>query len=491
MKGIEMYHKKLTNFPDGFLWGAATAAYQVEGAWNQDGKGPSVWDDFSKIENKTYKGTNGDIAVNHYSRYLEDVELMAEMGLKAYRFSVSWSRILPNGEGEVNEEGLQFYHNLIDALISHGIKPILTMYHWDLPLNLQSKYNGWESRKTIDAFLEYSKILFENFKNKVKYWITFNEQNVFIPLGYRHAAHPPGVRNLKRMYQANHFVNLANAKAIKLFHEKVPNGVIGPSFGYGPIYPLSSKPEDVLAAQNAKAINNDWWLDVYVEGEYPKFVLKYLEKLDLAPKIDAEDMEILKDPLAKPDYLGVNYYHGGTAKQNIYENKNIQKESKEFDKTDPYLMGGQDEINPESALFEMVENPYLKRTKWNWEIDPVGFRVALRELDARYKLPLLITENGLGAEDVLIDNKINDDYRIEYLQEHLLEVKRAINEGVEVWGYCAWSFIDLLSWLNGYKKRYGFVYVDRDELNEKDLKRIPKKSFYWYKKIIESNGGDI
>ncbi len=232
-----MYHDKLDKFPEGFLWGAASAAYQIEGGWDVDGKGPSIWDQFTKIPGKTFQGTNGDIAVDHYHRYKEDVRLMVEMGLKAYRFSVAWSRILPSGKGEVNEKGLLFYENLIDELKRYDIEPVLTLYHWDIPQALQDEYQGWESREVIDDFDHYARILFERFKDKVKYWVSFNEQNVFTALGYRWEAHPPNIADVKRMFEANHIINLANAKAINSFHELVPNGMIGPSFGYGHVQP--------------------------------------------------------------------------------------------------------------------------------------------------------------------------------------------------------------------------------------------------------------
>ncbi|WP_071130585.1 glycoside hydrolase family 1 protein [Enterococcus timonensis] len=487
-----MYHEELKKFPENFLWGAASAAYQIEGAATLDGKGPSIWDEFSKIPGKTFAGTNGDVAIDHYHHYKEDVALMKELELKTYRFSVSWSRILPNGSGEVNAAGLKFYENLIDELLENKIEPVLTLYHWDLPQTLQDNYNGWEGRETITAFLEYCEILFDSFGKKVKYWVTFNEQNVFTSLGYRWAGHPPMVTNLKRMYAANHLVNLANARAIKLFHQKVPQGFIGPSFGYGPIYPATSNPEDVLAAENADSFNNRWWMDVYCHGRYPKFALNTLKKFQIAPTITAEDELVLQDKDSHPDFLGINYYHGGTVAQNRIEKPTANQ--REFSKTDPYLMQEKDlqSQNPETLMFQNVENPYLKKTDWGWEIDPVGFRVALRRVYAEYNLPLFITENGLGAKDELTeDKKVHDSYRINYLQTHLVEVQKAISDGVDIIGYCAWSFSDLLSWLNGYQKRYGFVYVDRNDQEEKNLERIKKDSFYWYQQVIQANGIDF
>ncbi len=487
-----MYHDKLDAFPKDFLWGAASAAYQIEGGWNSDGKGPSIWDTFSKIPGKTFEGTNGDVAVDHYNRYQEDVQLMARMGLKAYRFSVAWSRVIPDGNGEVNEEGLQFYENLIDELKKHEIEPVLTLYHWDIPQALQDEYKGWESRQVIEDFNRYASVLFERFKDKVKYWVSLNEQNVFTALGYRWEAHPPNISDVKRMFQANHIINLANAKAIQSFREIVPKGMIGPSFGYGPMYSFDCEPNNVLAALNGEEFQNHWWLDVYVNGKYPKVTWKQLERLDVAPTLEEGDMTLLQS--VKPDFLGVNYYHGGTVRANeieFPEQKGNENLDKDFVATDPYLMQPKDEQaqSPEKRMFTNVKNPHLETTNWGWEIDPIGIRIALRRLQNRYDLPMMVTENGLGAyDDLTEDGHVEDDYRIEYLKDHIVEMQKAITDGVDLIGYCAWSFTDLLSWLNGYKKRYGFVYIDRDEKDEKQLERIPKKSYYWYKEVIESNG---
>ncbi len=490
-----MYHKKLDDFPKDFLWGAASAAYQIEGGYDADGKGASVWDNFTKIPGKTFEGTNGDVAVDHYNRYKEDVKLMADMGLKAYRFSVSWSRILPEGTGEINEAGLLFYENLIDELNKNHIEPVLTLYHWDIPQALQDKYNGWESRQAIEDFDTYARVLFERFKNKVKYWVSFNEQNVFTAMGYRWEAHPPSIPDVKKMFEANHIINLANAKAINSFHKIVPDGMIGPSFGYGPMYAFDCDPENVLAELNGEEFQNHWWLDVYIHGKYPKVTFKHLDRLGIAPTIEEGDLALLQS--AKPDFLGVNYYHGGTVRANEIERPMEKEEAdleKAFEATDPYLMKPKDEQaqSPETMMFTNVNNPYLEKTAWGWEIDPVGIRIALRRLQNRYDIPMMITENGLGAYDELTEDKrIEDDYRIDYLKTHVEEIQKAITDGVDLIGYCAWSFTDLLSWLNGYKKRYGFVYIDRDEYSEKNLERIPKKSYFWYKKVIETNGREL
>ncbi len=479
-----MIYKQLENFPEGFLWGSASAAYQVEGAWKEGGKGPSIWDIYTKIPGTTYKGTNGDIAVDHYHRYKEDVALMSEMGLKAYRFSIAWSRIYPEGRGNVNEEGLKFYDNLIDELLKHNIQPIITIYHWDLPQALQDLYGGWESREIIEDFNNYCITLYKRYGDRVKYWVTLNEQNVFIGLGYAAALHPPGVKDLKRMHEANHIANLANAKAIESFRKYVPNGKVGPSFAFGPTYAYSCKPEDVLAQENSEEINNYWWLDVYCKGTYPKIAWKYFERKGLTPTLKEGDLELLK--ANKPDFIGINYYRTGTFEMNPLEGgvgeSKMNNSGKKGTTQDSGIPG----------VYKTIKNPYLEATNWDWEIDPVGLRIGLRRLTNRYDLPVLITENGLGEFDTLEENDVvNDDHRIEYLRQHIEQCKAAVTDGVNLLGYCTWSFTDLLSWLNGYQKRYGFVYIDRDEEDEKDLRRIKKKSFYWYKRVIETNGNQL
>ncbi len=479
-----MIYTKLDAFRDDFLWGSASAAYQVEGAWNEGGKGESIWDIYTKIPGTTFKGTNGDIAVDHYNRYKEDVALMAEMGLKAYRFSISWSRIYPEGRGEVNEEGLKFYDDLIDELLKNNIKPIITIYHWDLPKALQDLYGGWESKNIIEDFNNYCITLYKRYGDRVKYWVTLNEQNVFIGLGYKEGLHPPGVKDIKRMLQANHIANLANAKAIESFRLFVPNGMIGPSFAFSPTYPYSCNPEDILAAEDAEDINCSWWLDVYCKGTYPSFTLKNYEKLGIAPVIEDEELELLEK--GKADFIGINYYRTSTVAMNPLDGV-----------TRNYRMNNSGEKGTQEeggipGVYKNKKNPHLDSTNWDWEIDSTGLRIGLRRLTSKYGLPILITENGLGEFDKLQEGDvINDDYRIKYLKNHVKACKEAVTDGVELLGYCTWSFTDLLSWLNGYQKRYGFVYVNRDENDIKDLRRIKKKSFYWYKDVIKSNGEDI
>ena len=465
-----MIYEKLDNFRGDFLWGSASAAYQVEGGWDQDGKGKSIWDIYTKKEGTTYKNTNGDIAVDHYNRYKEDVSLMAEMGLKAYRFSIAWTRIYPNGRGKVNEEGLKFYENLIDELIKNDITPIVTLYHWDLPQHLQDLYGGWESREIINDFNNYCVTLFKRFGNKVKYWVTLNEQNVFLTLGYLTALHPPGVKDQKRMLQANHIANLASAKVIESFRKYVSNGMIGPSFAFAPNYAYSCNPQDVLAAENAEDLNCNWWLDVYCKGIYPAFAMKYYENLGVAPVIEDGDLEIIKEGTV--DFLSFSYYMSQVA---AYNPEQYQGAS-----------GGNLSLG--------LKNPYLSASDWGWQIDPTGLRNALNRLYDRYQMPLFVVENGLGAFDKIEDDgSIHDTYRINYLRDHIKAMDAAVNEdGVDLMGYTMWGCIDLVSASTGETaKRYGFVHVDKYDDGTGDLSRRRKDSFYWYKKVIESNGEDL
>ncbi|MFL2071620.1 glycoside hydrolase family 1 protein [Marinilactibacillus psychrotolerans] len=478
-----MEHEKLNRFPDNFLWGSASAAYQVEGAMLEDGKGLSVWDEFVKIPGKTFKGTTGEVAVDHYHRYKEDVALMAEQGLKAYRFSIAWSRVIPKADGLVNESGLKFYENLIDELLEYGIEPIVTLYHWDLPESLQKKYQGWESRQIIKDFTDYATVIFKRFNGKVKYWVTLNEQNVFITHGYLMGSHPPGVKDMKRMYEVNHIANLANASVIKTFRDLGIKGKIGPSFAYGPTYALDAHPLNQLAADNNETFNAHFWMDIYVWGTYPVLAWKWLEREKLAPTIESGDLELLKQ--GKPDFMGLNYYRSATVEYNPLDGVREGKMNTTGKK-------GSTEESGIPGLYKSTENPFVEKSNWDWDIDPTGLRIGMRRIASRYNLPILITENGLGEYDSLEeDGSIHDTYRIDYIREHIKAIQETITDGVNVIGYCTWSYTDLLSWLNGYQKRYGFVYVDRDENNQKELKRYKKDSYTWYQRVIKTNGEEL
>ncbi|OAT71236.1 glycoside hydrolase family 1 protein [Parageobacillus thermoglucosidasius] len=470
-----MKHKQIKPFPENFLWGASTSAYQVEGAWNEDGKGPSVID---MRDNYPEGTTDFKVASDHYHRYKEDIALFAEMGLKAYRFSIAWTRIYPNGTGERNEKGIEFYHHLINELIKYNIEPIVTMYHFDLPYALQ-KQGGWSNRATIDAFEQYAKTLFECFGDRVKYWLTINEQNMMILHGDAIGTIDPNLENPKKaLYQQNHHMFVAQAKAMILCHKMLPDAKIGPAPNIVSIYPASSKPEDILAANNYAAIRNWLYLDAAVYGRYNPIAWSYLEEKGYTPIIEDGDMEILAS--AKPDFIAFNYYTSQTVAASNGREPDIGHTG------DQHITVG------EPGVYKGVANPNLKKNEFGWEIDPVGFRTTCREIYSRYNLPLIVTENGLGAFDKLEDGDVvNDLYRIDFLRDHIKQLQLAITDGVEIFGYCPWSAIDLISTHQGCSKRYGFIYVNRTEDDLKDLRRIRKQSFYWYKEVIASNGSKL
>lgn len=479
-----MHLQQKKGFPKDFLWGSASAAYQVEGAYDLDGKGLSNWDEFVRIPGKTFKETNGDVAVDHYHRYQEDVRLMAEMGLKTYRFSIAWARIFPEGKGQINEKGLQFYDDLINACIQHNIEPMVTIYHWDLPLALEKEYHGWEDRAIIDDYVNYATTLFKRYGDRVKYWITMNEQNIFTTLGWVTAMHPPGkAYDMKTFFQVNHHANIAHARTVIAYKELFPSGLIGASFAYSPSYAKDCNPENVVAHLDFDDLRNYWWMDVYGYGRYPKATWAYLKSQGIQPQMEANDEAEMLEASRLVDFMGVNYYQSTVVEHNPIDGVGLS--------TNMNTSGqkGTQQSQGIPGLFKDLKNPFLSSTDWDWTIDPSGLRIACRMITSRYNLPIIISENGLGAFDKLEEDKsIHDPYRIAYIEAHLKELKQAINEGCEVMAYCTWSFTDLLSWLNGYQKRYGFVYVDQDEGMQGSLDRYKKDSYFWYQEIIKNNG---
>ena len=475
-------------FPKEFLWGAATSAYQVEGAAYEDGKKASQQDVINKESYETRGFATAEIASDHYHHFREDVALMKEMGFTAYRFSIAWSRVFPDGVGEVNEKGIQFYRDLIDELIANGIEPIVTLYHYDLPWALVQKYGGWLDRQVVKDFEYYARYVIGEFKDKVKLWTTINEQSIIVQYWTQKCFIPEKLRSNNQLrYQINHHMNLAHAIACKLVHELVPGGKAGAALGYAPVYPLTSKAEDVMAAQNAHDLRNGYYLDIYFKGYYTKSAMIYLEQHGLAPKIEPGDMELIKEGTS--DFLALNYYASECAKACPEgEGKEIRYSGVNWSGKKGEMSGF--ETHP--GFYEMCKNPNLDTTDWDWAIDPIGLEYIFRDIYMRYGKPLMITENGLGAFDELTaDGKVHDEYRIAYLREHIKAMKRAMDYGVEVWAYCPWSAIDLLSTSNGVKKRYGFVYVDRTDDDPKECGRIRKDSFYWYQKVIASRGTEL
>ena len=467
--------KKLKPFPRNFLWGASTSAYQVEGANHEDGKGPSVQD-----VKKVPEGTSElDVCADHYHRYREDIALMAEMGFKEYRFSIAWTRILPQGTGEVNPKGIAFYSDLIDTCLQYGIEPFVTIFHFDLPAALAEK-GGWSRRESVDEFVNYCRILFENYGDRVKYWLTINEQNMLTLVGdlIGTARLKPGVSKLRQLYQDNHHMLLAQAKVMKLLHEMLPEAKIGPAPNISLVYPKTCNPADVLAAQNFNAIRNWLYLDMAVWGRYNPLVWAWLEQNDACPDILPGDLDIMKE--GRPDFIAFNYYGTATVEAPDGTEKELGDRPKKGDRVGI------------PGVYALTDNGCLPRTQFGWEIDPEGFRATLREIYSRYHLPMMITENGLGAYDRLeTDGTIHDGYRIAYLRDHIRQMRLAVTDGCEVMGYSPWSAIDLISTHEGMVKRYGFIFVNRDEFDLKDLKRYRKDSFYWYKKVIASNGEDL
>lgn len=469
-----MLYKKLKGFSEGFLWGASTSAYQVEGAWDEDGKSPSIIDMYEHPKEYADFKTASD----HYHRYKEDIELFAEMGLKAYRFSIAWTRILPNGTGEVNPAGIAHYRDVILECRRHAIEPVVTMYHFDLPYCLEEK-GGWGNRETIDAFVEYARTLFDNFGSDVTYWLTINEQNTMIlhpgAIGLPKGGSLP---SKKELYQQNHHLMLAQARVMKLCHEMCPHGKIGPALNLTAMYAQSCHPQDAIAAHNWEVLRCWNFADVPVFGTYHSLAWQYMQDRGIAPDVRPQDCETLAG--ARPDFIAMNYYSTATIAASRGDASDLSARA-----------GDQQIMLGEQGVYRAAENSFVSKTKYGWVIDPSGFRYTLRKVYERYHLPILVTENGIGAPDVLEDGTVHDDYRIDFMRQHLQAMQLAITDGVRMIGYCPWAALDLVSTHQGYQKRYGFIYVDRDEFDLKKLERIKKDSFFWYKDVIAKNGADL
>ena len=476
------------SFPKNFLWGGATAANQVEGGFGEGGKGVSIADLLSNgtharprtISKETEEGLYypNRIASDFYHHYKEDIELMAEMGFKAYRMSIAWTRIYPTGEEEKpNEEGLKFYKNVFALLHKYSIEPIVTLSHYEMPVHLTNKYNGWASREVIDLFVKYAKTVFECYKDDVKYWLTFNEINCgclplgnYMSLGIRNE----GTRNFldqvddkNLRYQGLHHQFIASAMAVVEGHKINKDFKIGNMIAMMPVYPLTPDPKDMLLYQKNWRDMQYYCADVQVRGEYPYFAQKFWKDNGITLDIEEGDAEILKEGTV--DFFSLSYYQTNCVTCDTSVAKSAGN-----------LLGG-------------AKNPYLTASEWGWQIDPDGLRFTLNELYSRYRIPLLVVENGLGAFDKLEEDKsIHDPYRIDYLKKHIVAMEETIEDGVDLFGYTWWGWIDLTSASTGEMgKRYGFVYVDSDDYGNGTFNRYKKDSFYWYKKVIASNGEDL
>lgn len=470
--------KQNTLFPENFLWGGATAANQCEGAYLEGGKGLSIQDVMPHgiVGEKTEEPTPDNlklVGIDFYHRYEEDIKLFAEMGFKTFRLSIAWSRIFPNGNDmEPNEEGLAFYDKVFDCCHQYGIEPLVTLSHYETPLYLAKNYDGWRSRELITFFERYVRTVFTRYKDKVKYWLTFNEVNsvLHFPLMGAGVWTPKEELTLQDTYQIIHHEMVASALAVKIGHEINPEFKIGCMVLSSAVYPMTPRPEDAFAAMKMEE-DIMMFTDIHVRGAYPTRLLKLFERENIQLETQPEDFEILKHTV---DFISFSYYSSKcTAGEKNY---------------DQYEQG-------KSNLIRALHNPYLEASEWGWQIDPKGLRYVLNRFWQRYETPLFIVENGLGAVDELVMGEdgnltVIDDYRITYLNDHLVEVAKAINEdGVELMGYTTWGCIDLVSASTAeLKKRYGFIYVDRQQDGSGTLNRYKKKSFNWYKDVIATNG---
>lgn len=467
-------------FPKGFWWGASSSAFQIEGGWNEGGKGMTVAD-FNSFK-RSDKQADSKVASDFYHHWEEDIDLMHELGLNEYRFSIAWARIIPDGDGEINQEGIDFYNKVIDRLLSYNIIPFITLYHFDLPYALVEKYNGWEARECAYAFERYARVCFENFGDRVKYWQVHNEQNLMVRVDERmNLNEPDPVKKEKIRAQMDYHMFLAHALTVNACHEMVEGGKIGCAVSSTVTYPMTNKPEDVWSARMNNQFKTDYCLDMHVYGEYPGYYMAYLKEQDLVPVMEENDSAILKS--AKMDFIALNYYRTLTTRY------------LPADETHPkgLRQEGMNEVDYDMYGYWMIEkNTNLVASEYGAQIDPVGLRIVLNEYWNRYRLPLIITENGLGTPDVLTeDEKVHDDYRIDYMREHIKSIRDAIEDGVEMMGYSPWSIVDLLSSHQGFRKRYGLIYINREDMDLKDLRRIKKDSFYWYKEVIASNGENL
>ena len=473
---------------EGFLWGGATAANQCEGAYDVDGRGLSSVDvipfgpDRMPVARGRMKMLECDAAhqypahdgIDMYHHYKEDIALFAEMGFRCYRLSISWTRILPNGDDEIpNQKGIDFYNSVFDECLKYGIEPLVTICHFDAPIALIKRYGGWKDRRMVDAYVKYCEVLFRNFGSKVKYWITFNEINMLLHMPFMGAGiyFEEGENEEQVKYQAAHHELIASARAVKLARKLMPHAMMGCMLAAGQYYPYTCEPNDVYKAMECDR-DNYFFIDAQVRGAYPVWAKKRMERAGITLQTEPGDEQELSEGTV--DFISFSYYCSRcmSADPEIIRN---------------HSRGG-------NAAIHAVVNPYLKASEWGWQIDPLGLRITLNTLYDRYQKPLFIVENGLGANDeVLEDGSVRDTYRIDYMREHIKAMRDAVNEdGVELLGYTSWGCIDLVSASSGeMKKRYGMIYVNKQNDGSGDYKRLRKDSFYWYRKVIRTNGEDL
>ncbi|MBS6642871.1 MAG: family 1 glycosylhydrolase [Clostridiaceae bacterium] len=462
-------------FPKDFLWGSATASYQCEGAWQEDGKGLGMWDEFCHSEKNCITYTTGDVASDHYHRFEEDIKMMAEGGQNTYRFSLAWPRILPEGTGKVNPKGIEYYQKVIDTCLKYGVEPNVTLYHWDLPNTLAEK-GGWENVDTAYAFAEYAKVCFDAFGDKVKLWVTINEPSYFITSGYAIGNYPPNVKDFQRMIHAAYHVMLASALGVKAFRDSQAKGQVGIVHASANVDLYDDSEACKKAGRLADNYFNNWVLDPPMLGHFPQDLLEKLEEegFDLS-FMKPEHKEILENGIV--DFIGINYYSRALIKpyttgETILKANNTGKKGE--DSAELIIKG----------WFEQAKDPDSEYTAWDCEIYPKGIYDELADIRRKYgDVPVYITENGVGMYEKPSKNgMVEDDGRIDFLSRHIEEMRRAIRDGLNLKGYYVWSTFDLYSWINGYEKRYGLVRVDFDD----NCRRTPKKSYYWYRDFIRN-----
>ncbi len=460
-------------FPEGFLWGSATAALQIEGGAAADGRGPSVWDVFCREHpEKIFERATPDVTCDHYHRYEEDVRWIRELGHNAYRLSISWPRLFPEGSGALNQAGVDFYRRLFDLLRSNGVTPHVTLYHWDLPDAL-ARRGGWENPETIAAFEAFAAACFEHFGDQVELWSTLNEPGWTTLNGYVTALHPPGKTDLKAAVQVATNFLIAHARVARSFHKAGRRGKIGLALNLSPVYPATDTAEDRQAASLADAIFNRWFFEPLLLGRFPEEALALYNRCGFLPEISADDRALLAAPSA--DFVGVNYYYPHHVSAEASGNDFHLNTSGRQDENCRFSIGG---------LFRFVRNPRGQYTDWAWEIHPDGlYELLIRLRDLRPDLPVYVTENGIGRVEELAGGTVDDQERIDFVRLHLEAIHRAIQAGCPVRGYFMWALMDNFSWINGFKKRYGFLFIDRQT-----LARYPKKSAAWFREAARRNG---
>lgn len=449
---------------DGFLWGNSVSSMQTEGAWNEGGKGMSVYD----IREASEFASDWKVATDSYHRYREDFDHMQDLGMNCYRFQISWSRVCPQGDGEFNEEGIAFYDRFINDLIALGIEPMVCLYHFDMPLALAEQYNGFTDRRVMDAFIRYGQQMIDRFGDRVKYWLTFNEQNIFhMPEAFKVSGYLRGGKTLRDLYLIQHHTMMAHVHLTQYLHDTQPGKLMGGMLAHQLVYPATCKPRDIFCAQQFDEFLNQNLLRVYAGEGYSPEVLAVVKREGFEDIYREDDLALL--PTVKNDFMAFSYYASRTLDSDaIPENTPVND----------YLLHGD------------KPNPWLKATEWNWQIDPLGFRTIITRYYNDWRLPVFPIENGIGVIESWDGvNMIEDDYRIDYHREHINAMKAAIFEdGAQVIGYLGWGLIDILSSQGDMRKRYGVVYVNRENHDLKDLKRVPKKSYAWLQQVIHSNG---